>query len=630
MRRLGSNVLSRLFVLMIALCATAAAQVHAPSAKSWLQPMPLGPVQRLPMPQPKAPGASSSPSPRLVIAPLRGRYAGAVPDGARVPLSMLPTLPMRTELTTVHPGRGRMSVRRPMSATGATISVSNGAGCSNTVGTLFNTGCTVNWQSSSLTPTTDTYQDYYVVPSNGLETTASATAAGGTYSAAAGSSHSLALSTAGTYILAVYDVSKGLWATVVYINAGPTFSIKVYQDPYHSVETYQYDVSSSGSAYVDVKNVTASDYYVVYVESTSINPSCQFISPPQTPAAGAGQTVQPCQFSGAAGSRRRASVTWPLSTSIPAGTYSVVVYDKTLGQRLGQVQVALTGAAGKLILVYPDGTGAGLDPSPRPLPATTPSTTLAWDGNGEESVTGINATVSGITSHSYMWSVNDPNGRVVGKYAATLGPNGAHVFTFDSMGIFSPGDYPSGIYTNTLYDSTAGSVVASQQFKIVGYNATTAFRPASTDQSSLNVPQNGSATSAIKFTNTSEIYYGVGNGDSFSALGFTTGKDFTATAGNGVGVMAALGGNTIAQCTPSCSTTATDSSGNTWNVTDYCSNGGVTTTGECDIRAVPASASTVLQVGTYLIIPSVTFYNANGSSCTPRAPARRRSCRRTG
>ncbi len=630
MRRLGSTVLSRLFVLMIALCASAAAQVHPAGQNSWPHSLPIAPVLHLPMPLTKAPAPSASPSPNAFLPALRGRYVGAVPDGARVPLTMLPTLPMHTDAATIHPGRGRMSVRRPMSATGATITVTTGAGCNNAVGALFNTGCTINWQSSSLTPATDTYQDYYLAPSNGVGTTASATASGGTYRAAAGSSHSLALAAAGTYVLAVYDVTKGLWATVVYVNAGPTFSLKVYQDPYHSVETYQYDVSSSGAAYIDVKNVTASDYYVVYVEATSGNPSCQFISPPQTPTATAGQLCSPANSPGQQAPGGELSVTWPLDTSIPAGTYSVVIYDKTLNQRLAQVQVALTGAAGKLILVYPDGTGGGVNPSPRPLPATTPSTTVAWDGNGEESVSGINASVSGITSHPYMWTVNDPDGRVVSRYSATIGPNANHVFTFDSLGIFSPGDYPSGIYTTTLYDTATSTTTASQQFRVVGYNATTAFHVGASDQSSLNVPQNGSASASLKITNTSDVYYGVGNGDTFSGLGFTTGKDFTATAGNGVGVMATLSGDTIAQCTPSCSTTATDSNGTTWNVTDYCSAGGLTTTGECDIVALPASPSTQLQVGAYLIVPSVTFYNANGSSCTLRAAERRRFFQRTG
>ncbi len=597
------NALSGLLVLMMALGATAAAQVHAP--------LKLMPAPRLPIAYPSA-TASAIPGAGL-LQRLHGRYTGPVPDGTRVPLSMLPMLPMRTQAATIKPGIG---ARRPMSATGATIVVTNGAGCNNTVGALFNTGCTINWHSAAMTPTTDTYQDYYIAPNNGIETIASATASGATYKAAAGATHSLALSTAGTYILAVYDTTNATWATVVYVNAGPTFSIKVYQDAYHSVETYQYDVSASGNAYINVKNVTPSDYYVVYVESTSSNPSCTFISPAQSPAPAANELCSPANSTGQQAPGGELSVTWPLSSSLSAGTYSIVVYDATLKQRLGQVQVALTGSSGKLILVYPDGTGANIGPSPAPIPVASPSTTIAWDGNGEESATGINASVSGITSHAYSWVVNDPDGRVVGTYAATLGPNGSHTFGFDAMGIFSPGDYPSGIYTTTLYDTANKAAVASQEFKIVGYNATTAFHVGSSDQASLNVAQNGSAVSSIKFTNSSEIYYGVGNGDSFSGLGFTTGKDFKAVAGNGVGVMAALNGKTIAQCTPSCSTTATDSSGNSWNVTDYCSTGGLTTTGECDIIATPAVASTVLATGAYLIIPSLTFYNANGSSCS--------------
>ncbi len=51
-------------------------------------------------------------------------------------------------------------------------------------------------------------------------------------------------------------------------------------------------------------------------------------------------------------------------------------------------------------------------------------------------------------------------------------------------------------------------------------------------------------------------------------------------------------------------------------MTDFCSAGGVTVKGECDIIATPSSASTVLATGAFLIIPTITFYNANGSSCS--------------
>ncbi len=545
MRFIRTNVLVRVLLLAAALGATAMAQVHPIGGGL---PRPGGGPVRLPVPVVKPSVASPTPSPSALLPSLHGRFVGAVPSGSRVPLSMLPMLPMRSDARTIHPGHG---VRRPMDAQGETITVANGAGCNNTVGALFNIGCSITWRSSGMTPTTDTYQDYYIDPTNGVETIASATASGATYKAAAGANHTLALSNAGTYILGVYDVTAGSWSTVVYVNAGPTFSIKVYQDPYHSVETYQYDVSSSGAAYIDVKNVTASDRYVVYVESTSNNPSCQFVSPAQSPAAAAGALCSPSNSPGQQAPGGELSVTWPLSSSISAGTYSVIVYDLTQDQRLGQVQVAITGSSGKILLVYPDGTGAGINPSPAPIPVATPSTTIAWDGNGEESATGINANISGVSLAQLRYG---PSTTRMGAPSVPLPRHSVRTALIRSRSTAWASSVRATIrraFTRRRsYDKTTQAVVASQQFRIVGYNAATAFRVGTTDQSSLTVAQNGNAAASLKFTNTSDIYYGVGNGDSFSGLGFTTGTDFTATAGNGVGVMAALSGKTIAQCTP--------------------------------------------------------------------------------
>ena len=57
----------------------------------------------------------------------------------------------------------------------------------------------------------------------------------------------------------------------MYVNTGAPFSIGIYEDPYHTQQAYQFDVSNSGAAYIYLPDVSTTDVYVVYVMSTSVN-----------------------------------------------------------------------------------------------------------------------------------------------------------------------------------------------------------------------------------------------------------------------------------------------------------------------------------------------------------------------
>ena len=86
------------------------------------------------------------------------------------------------------------------------------------------------------------------------------------YAYNAPTAHVTVLSAQGTYAFFVYDVTAKVIVSIVYVNAGQSFSIGVYQDPYHTQASYQFNVNTSTAAYIYLPNVSTNDTYVVYVD----------------------------------------------------------------------------------------------------------------------------------------------------------------------------------------------------------------------------------------------------------------------------------------------------------------------------------------------------------------------------
>lgn len=610
------------FFVPVALCAAIAPPVRT----------------RVPLPRPFATIAPFSTTTPIGASALHraesARFVGAVPAGARVPLSQLPPLPAKTAANS-----GRRLAKgsiRAMDATGATITVTASAtdtDCVNTSGALFALNCTVYWQSSGL-PGGDRYQDYYISATNGSDYTATATASGGTYTGTGGAQRNVSLNATGTWIFGTYDTTKAQWVTVVYIDVGQAFQIQVFQDSAHTQEVYQFDAAHSGAAYILVSNITASDTYVVYIEQTSLHPNCVYVSPAQSTPAGTGQLCNPSLSPGIGAPGGSLSVTWPLNSSDAAGAYSIVVYDLTIGQRLGQVQVGLIGSNNTALLVAPDGSGAGINPSPNPVPNNppvnpAPQPYIAWDGTTDQSTTGISLNVTGLAGNSYTWSVSDPDGQVLGTSTATFSaPSGtyaSHVFNFSTLGVLGAGYYPSPTFTASLYNKSQGVMVATTTFKILGYYSQTQFTTGSGTSQTLDVgAAGGSVAAALVLSNAGAVRYTTAYSDSFSGLEFSTGTDFTVTgglaAGDGYGVLAVPNGHTLAQCQAAggCSTTVTDSNGNLWSVTDWCSATGTTTQkrdAQCILLFTPSASGTVLAAGASITLGSVTFSTTANETC---------------
>jgi hypothetical protein len=631
-----------------ALATAALAQVHT------VRPVTPAPVMRM----------SAAPLPTMTMRPIatadpqafKKRYVHAVAPGTRVPLSQLPPVPMKTVMNTIIPGkhpRGGAHRMHPMAATGATFDVTPAATCATggTVGELYNVGCQLTLQATAMSgwSSTDTYQ-YYVVPPN--STTATAFVASATWvptgcpATCIGTSYngtSALLGTAGTYALLVYDTTKQVFATSVYVNAGPVVSIGVYQDAFHSSPSYQFDTVSSTAAYIYVTNLATSDHYVVYVNSTGVNTYCVYMSPTVTPTplppsprpTGVANALlcNPSLPTGNTPVGGALQVIWPLNTTLESGSYQIVLYDQTHTETVASVQVSLT-ASGSIPLLTYGGTPA---PNPSKGPnAPTSTSVVAWDSTNDQAVAGITGTSNGtLPAGNYTWSITDPEGQVVSTTAVTLASNGtlSHPFVFSALGLASPGQYPSTNWVMQLYNSGQKTILGSQSFQVVGYSSMTQFDVGGTLSAVLNIPCSvcpgggttvDAQTAGLRITNTGNGVF-PGSADSFgqgtnAAIEYSTGNNFTTafpipptnTGQSGVFVTLNSGAtpSPVSACSPSCTLNVNDSNGNAWVATDYCSAAAVNLTGECNIMLAPSNGGTVLPPGSYIEIPQA---NANWS-----------------
>jgi hypothetical protein len=646
----------------VAMAASALAQVHAahpvtPVAPPRSSAAPLPSMSMRPVALPSA-----------TLAPYRFKkhYVHAVAPGTRVPLSELPPVPIKTAMNTVIPGKhGGGHRMHPMAATGVTFAITPAGTCATggTEGQLFNVGCQLTLEATGVNGwnSTDTYQ-YYVVPPNSTTATAFAGSAtwvpAGCPATCTGTSYagtSALLSSPGTYAFLVYDTTAQVIASSVYLNAGPVVTIGLFQDGFHSSPAYQFDTSSSTAVYIYATNLSDSDKYVVYVNSTGVNTYCVYMTPTVTPTPlppsprptgpVANLICNPNLPSGNTPVAGNLSLQWPLNTSYESGSYEVVLYDQSAnngtGETVASVQLSLTGVGGIALLTY-GGTPA---PNPSAGPNAPVSTTVvSWDSTNDQAVAGITGTSNGtIPAGNYVWSISDPDGRVVSTTAVTLGAAGtlSHPFVFSALGLSQPGQYPSVNWVMQLYNSSTKSVVGSQSFQIYGYSSETEFNQSGVLSTSLNIPCTTCSNTAavftppptgLRITNTGNSVF-LGAGDSWgqgthASIAYTTATIGSANAfatpppntGNtGVYVTLGAAGTAVSACHPSCSVTVPDSNGNSWTVTDYCSAATVSAVGACSLFYAPVSAGTVLPPGSYVEIPAadMTWYAEAGNNNTP-------------
>ncbi len=611
------------------------------------------PITLRPVPTARATASAAPTGVTLHAGACRGIDLHHVTPGMKIPLACFPQLPVRSGRNTVTPDMTKHGRFHPLAATGASIDLTAGAGCGST-GALYSVGCSMTWQAVNLNDwsTTDSYADYYI-PSN--STTATLVTSG--YAWNASTAHTTSLSTQGTWTFFTYDITAQVIVATVYVNAGAPFSIYVYQDPYHTQQSYQFDVAYSPYAYIYLPNVSTSDVYVVYVMSTGVNSYCTYLTPAAAPAppapsprptgAPASLVCNPNTSPGISAPSGTLSLQWALNSTYQAGSYSIVVYDKTAGAALGQAQVSLTGVAGYTFQLYPT-------PAANPTPAavsTPPTTRFAWDSINEQSTGGIVASVANQigtapTNGVYRMTVSDPDGEVVGVLATNSVPNtctslnsnspsctvtGTFQFSAASPALVTPGTYPANTWTIQLYAPNNQEIEASQAFQIFGYSSQTLFTQNGVNGQTLTFGCCNAGTVynipniKMVFTNNGKVTYPFA-ADPLTGIEYTTGPP-SSLAGNftggalsnttGYGVTVALTGCAGAYNTVGCSETVTDSTGGSWTVTDYCSVANPATprnpTGsQCVLKFTPNNNNNLIP-GASITVSGMTFYAYGGN-----------------
>jgi hypothetical protein len=616
-----------IFPAITALLFAVAASVSLAQQVPHVGPGPGAPLPRpirTPLPLPgfpsstnatPSPGASPTASPAGLTLHPQHTFPGQI-----VPLSALPQLPPQTPQNTAYILTPGNRYRRPMAANGSTITVTTDASnpsCSTATGTQIPVGCDVKWQSSGLptggTPV-KTYQDYFLTLN-----TSTGTAVGSTYTTSSGTQHTSAnLTTSGTYVFAVYDTANAKWATVVYVTVGTINFFGTYADSGATTAQTQFTAPSSGTTnvYVNATGLVQGDNYVVLVESTSANPTCTYIAPPGTGTITANAFCDPTTSTGVtavvgASSSAAITVTWPISSSTAAGTYSVILYNLTTGTRMAMRQVSITtGSSGTLSLTPVAGNGTPVMQYPPSAPSNrgSGSTVFAFDNTSEQSDKAWTLTGSGFSNGTYDIANSDPTGAasLVGGTTQTYSSGfGAVSYSFSNTN--SPSNYVANGYTVTAGIPSSGIVTpaGSTAWKLLGYHVTTDFT--SPFGTAMSFGNGTSATTGLEFTNDGDSVWGTGNSDTISEIAFDSGAyEITFDLGT---TKTACGGNCTTQ-----TSTATDSSGNTWNLTNTCNTTG---TGGCTMVAVPATSGGSLAVGAYLTISNITFTTpANNGHCT--------------
>jgi hypothetical protein len=584
---------------------------------------------------------------RFLPAQCQGINLKALKPGQKVPLSCFPALPLKSTANTATPKVTAKGARfHPLAATGATIDLTAGGNCGST-GALYAIGCSLTWEATNNGDwsQTDLYEDYQILPNSTTATLVS----GLPYLYNGASSHTTTLSTQGTYSFFVYDMTAQVIVSIVYANAGQSFSIGVYQDPYHTQASYQFNVNTSSAAYIYLPDVSTNDTYVVYIMSTSVNTYCVYVTPNSTPAPAAPSPMpsgavsslicNPANSPGIQAPSGQLSLTWSLNNNYQAGTYSVVVYDKTAGQTVGQVQVSITGFQQYGFLLY--GTPA---PAPSPAaPATPSSIQFAWDSANDQSTGGIVADVPNQVGGTYRMTASDPDGQVV--YVATTNTipgtctlvnnnsptctaTGTFQFSAASPTLNPPGTYPNNIWTMQLYNPTTKALEASQAFQIMGYSMQTQFTIGGVTGSTMifGCCTNGATynvAASMVFTNTANLNY-PNAPDPISGIEYSTGPAatlgtaFTPPSGaTGYGVTVAVAGCTGAyNSAAGCTETVTDGSGNSWTLADHCSTATPATPGltnQCVLKFIPTGNITLLP-GKSITVAGLTFYAEGGTN----------------
>lgn len=577
-------------------------------------------------------------TPRTVLPAHVPKTASSIAPAVKTPAAKLPTLPQRVvplwalpplpEQTASNTAYFNKGAKRRMAANGATITFFADlltTACSSAVGTVLPAGCDVVWQESNLP--NGNYQDYFIKLNQNINTS-SATSVDAGYTNNNGNFHcdeqtscpaNPTLTSPGTYVMAVYNTGTNKWVTAVYVTVGSVSSFATYADSAATTPQTQFTAAAGTNVYVNATGLVQGDNYVAYMESTAGPLFCEYIAPPGVPSATQGcDPTTSAGITAVVGAQHSAAITavWPLSASVPTGTYAVVLYNLTTNTRIAMRQVSIKGSTGGSTTLTPIAGNAAVSAFlVNPVnPAPTPSTTFAFDNTSEQSDKAFDSATTGlVASHLYLWTIHDPTGYVENSAGPSNSTNtgGFAISPVNFSNTNAPSNFVGNVYTLQFQNQTTSNVDASQGYKILGYNVATTFTSGGT---AIVLASGGTVDTGLVFTNDGDTLYGAGNSDTIRSIYFDTG---------GVGITDSFDG--VAQVTTgtqdgfSCSggycqsTTYTDSTGVVWTVHNDCHLNPAK--GECTIIATPAAGS-ALAVGANVTLANITFGNGVGSHCS--------------
>jgi len=517
---------------------------------------------------------------------------------SHVYLSQLPALPRESEANTMRPSKKSL---RPMAANGDSITIDSFYDCGSGQGQDYAEGCVILWRFNANVGTgSDELEDCYA-PSDEPNTVADCS------SEHTGNPWEITtLNTSGTWVFGTYDTTTGKWLAVVYLPVSGSVYLDTFSDQFDKTESGAFTASNSTDVYIEATGLTAgSEKYEVYVEYTSVSPYCVFTAPAESPAAPL--TNQLCNPQTDTGnlttSNGTLQVAWPLSTGDPGGTYSIVLWDVTAGERLAQREVTVSGSSAGTMTVTPTGGNA----SPNPAPAGTPGSSFAYDGQNDASDADLTFSASGLGfSGQVSVAISDPTGQVISTISGNSNAGTYAGQSWNLQNAYAPSNYPLDTWTATLIRSSTGAVLATHSFRLLGYQLQTEFEnPTGTAVTLSTTP----ATTTLEFTNTGDTAYGTGNGDPLRGINLSSGTSglvFLLEDGTS-GTSGACAGATACQ-----TETAVDSSGNSWSVINYCSSTGTNET--CNITATPMT--TALATNASLTLSNVEYYDNSAAECT--------------
>ena len=370
----------------------------------------------------------------------------------------------------------------------------------------------------------------------------------------------------GVWILAMQNVSTGAYVTETALVATSTVNFTTYSDI--GLANQSNDFNAGSYMVVNATGLnTAHSYALGWVFTGGNGMPCDY----SIPSVGAGKSGV-C-FTGAATGVQAfgGGITqwWgptnsPSSSTARTGTYDIELYDTTTQDMISHQQISVQPNTTSWTLTPYDAGGA------TPPPGLNYNNTFATDGLTDQSVTGLTYAASGLPAasngHTIRLAISNPNGVILTGNSSFPIPNPPTILapptTAQAAGAISkqvafPYDltyqtaygpttnpFAPNVLTAQLYDTTLGTILGSKSFQLLAYSANFTWNGASY----VNAAPGTGQTQLVTVTNTGGQNYGTWNGDGINGIIISHDPAYNEQL------------NIVA-------TTATDSAGNAWTIT---------------------------------------------------------------